>query len=239
MNDILSKIKTNIIDKLPSNISKLLNESLELSEQGNYNESLKTLSECLFLLLREEYFIPAGLVYDDSMGLVEMIRELRNKGKDIGKTETDAILRIQEKAKQEDVDPIVMETCFEGAVTILEAYLREQGSKQQKKAEATSGRKSPGRLILRELDSLVEESDTEEKIQEHFSKLEVIYRDFPYDREVQKLYFQFLSHVDTEKAKTEILGYLESGDVTIQLGAVCITLLAEIGFMYEAMKKLD
>lgn len=238
MNDILAKIKTNLTDKLPPNISKLLYEAIELSEQGNYTESLKSLSECLFLLLREEYFTPAGLVYDNSMGMVDMLRELRSNGKDLGKSETDAILRIHEKAKLEEVDAIVMETCFEGAIVVFESYLREQESKQQKRAEA-SNRKSPGRFIMEELETLFIESDSDKKIREHLPKIEEIYQDFPYNKEIRKIYLQFLSLVDKERSKKEILRYMESGEVTIHLGSVCIMLLAEMGFLYDAKKMLD
>ena len=237
MNELLAKLKTNLTDKLPSNISKLLNESIELSERGNHMDSLKSLSECLFLLLREEYFNPEGLVYEEGMNVVDLLRELRNKGKDLGKSETDAILRIHEKAKLEDVDAIVLETCFEGAVTVFESFLRGKGSKFNEKV-ASSGRKSPGRFILEEIQSYFSESDTETSIKEHFPKIEEIYRDFSYDREIRKIYFQFLSEVNKERGKREILAYLESGEVTIHLGAVCIELLSEMGFSYDAKKML-
>jgi formylglycine-generating enzyme required for sulfatase activity len=238
MKALLDNLKTNFLDKLPPRISETLKESIEQSERNEFTQSLRTLSESVIDLLRDEYYIPSGLVWNNGMGVVEMIRELRNAGKDLGKSETDAILRIQEKAKLDEIDSVVLESCFQGALEVFESFLLEKGNRVKKKVAATE-RKSAGRVILREIDTLLEESDTEEKIQEHFSKLEIIYRDFPYDKDVKKIYYQFLSHVDTERAKKEILGYLESGDVTIHLGAVCITLLAEMGFLYDAMKKLD
>jgi hypothetical protein len=187
MKDTLVKIKTNLKDKLPAKISKLIDESMELSEWGNYTESLRTHSGCLFIFLLEEYYSPAGLVYEDSMGVVEILRELRNKGKDIGKSETDAILRINEKAKLEEVDDIVLETCFEGAVTVFESYIREKGNKLQKKVE-TTGRKSPGPYILEEMEDLFLESNSDRKLREYFPKIEEIYRDFPYDKEIKKMW---------------------------------------------------
>jgi hypothetical protein len=238
MKDLINKLRTNFLEKLPPRISETLKESIKHSERNEFNQSLQSLSESVLQLLRDEYYIPSGLIPEKEMGAVEMIRELRKVGKDLGKSETDAILRIQEKAKLEEIDSVLLESCFQGAVEVFESFFLERGNRVKKKVEATD-RKSPGRLILREIDTLLEESDTEEKIQEYFSKLEEIYRDFPYDKEVRKIFYQFLSHVDTEKAKKEILGYLESGDVTIHLGAVCISLLVEMGFLYDAKKKLD
>jgi formylglycine-generating enzyme required for sulfatase activity len=237
MKDLIDNLRTNFLEKLPPRISETLKESIEQSERNEFTRSLQTLSESVFQLLRDEYYIPSGLVWNKEIGVVEMIRELRKAGKDLGKSETDAILRIQEKAKLDDTDSVVLESCIQGAVEVLESYLREKGNRVQKKVEATE-RKSPGAYILEELEELLLESDTEEKIRAHFPKIEEIYRDFPYDKNVRKIYFQFLSLVDSERAKREILGYLEGGEVTIHLGAVCISLLAEMGFLYDAKKKL-
>ncbi len=237
MKDLLDNLKTNFLEKLPPRISETLKESIEQSERNEFSQSLQSLSESILVLIRDEYYKPSGLVWNEGMGAVEMIRELRKAGKDLGKSETDAILRIQEKAKLDDTDSVVLESCIQGAVEVLESYLREKGNRVQKKVEATE-RKSPGRFLLRELDTLLVESDTEEKIKDHFGKIEEIYRDFPYDKDVRKIYYLFLSHVDRERAKREILGYLEGGDVTIHLGAVAISLLAEMGFFYDAKKKL-
>jgi hypothetical protein len=237
MKALLDNLRTNFLDKLPPRISETLKESIEQSERNEFTRSLKTLSESVFQLLRDEYYIPSGLVWNEEMGVVEMIRELRKAGKDLGKSETDSILRIQEKAKLDDTDSVVLESCFQGAITIFETYIREQGNKIQKKVEA-KGKKSPGRFIMEELEALLIESDSEKKIQEHFPKIEEIYLDFPYDNEIKKIYFQFLSLIDKDRAKKEILSYLESGDMTIHLGSVCTTLLAEMGYLYDAKKKL-
>ncbi len=237
MKELLDNLKTNFLEKLPPRISETLKESIEQSERNEFAPSLQSLSESILVLIRDEYYKPSGLVWNEGMGAVEMIRELRKAGKDLGKSETDSILRIQEKAKLDDTDSVVLESCFQGAVEVLESYLREKGNRVQKKVEATE-RKSPGAYILEELEELLLESDTEEKIRAHFPKIEEIYRDFPYDKNVRKIYFQFLSLVDSERAKREILGYLEGGEVTIHLGAVCISLLAEMGFLYDAKKKL-
>jgi formylglycine-generating enzyme required for sulfatase activity len=237
MKALLDNLKTNFLEKLPPRISETLKESIKHSERNEFTQSLQSLSESVIDLLRDEYYIPSGLVWNKGMGVVEMIRELRKAGKDLGKSETDAILRIQEKAKLEEIDSVVLESCFQGALEVFESFLLEKGNRVKKRVEATE-KKSPGRFLLRELDTLLVESDTEEKIKVHFGKIEEIYRDFPYDKEVRKIYYLFLSHVDRERAKREILGYLEGGDVTIHLGAVGISLLAEMGFFYDAKKKL-
>jgi hypothetical protein len=234
----IETIQTQILGYLPKQISSLVELSINQYEEGNYTMSLKSLSNSLFLLLRDEYYIPEGLVLGQKSGVVDMLRELRNRGKDPGKSETASILRIHEKAGLDEVDVVILETCYQGALDFFKTYLQDKETKIHSTVEI-SGRKSPGRLILNELNTLFGESDSEQKIQEHFSKIEEIYNDFPYDIEVQKMYFQFLSLVNEKRAKKEILSYLESGDVTIHLGSVCITLLAEMGYLYDAKKKLD
>ena len=63
MKDLLNKLRTNLLEKLPPRISESLKESIEHGERNEFTQSLQSLSDSVFLLLKDEYYIPTVYTY--------------------------------------------------------------------------------------------------------------------------------------------------------------------------------
>jgi formylglycine-generating enzyme required for sulfatase activity len=236
MKELIEKINKFIKSSLPKDVSDELQKSMDAHASAEYALSLKFLSESMFILLRDEYYRPEFSDMQETMSSVQMLRDLRSSGKEIDKSSSDAILRIQERAGIESIDEIILESCYKGAIQVFENFMQENRKKEEKRN--TISTKGPGKYILEEVEELITGSTEKSKITENYPKLEKIYLKYPQNKEIHKSYFLFLSEVDKHQSRVEIIKYLEKGGVSIHMGSVCISLLVELGELIEAKEWL-
>jgi len=226
------KLKKEILPKLQIEYSIGLQKSIVQYELNNFKESLSLLESTLNQFIREIYYSKEFPNVQGIKSISDMIRELKNKDIEFERDITTQLFRIESiKKETENVDSILMESCYNSCLYIFEWYIKKTQEKFTEKSPEIS------KYILEELQEIYTEDLSVDQLTENLNRVRSYLNT---DNKILfELYLYYLSELEETSLLEKVKKIVQKRKYSIRICTTILVLLAFHNYLDEGLNYLE